>query len=360
MRQTLIALLVVLTAVPLGTGAVAASPATQADCGFPLTMTDATGTEVTIEEEPQRVVVLGASTAQTMWELGAQEKVVGMPVVYYTAYLNGSSEKTNVINEQGAANQEQIVALDADLVIAPNITPDSTVADLRANGVTVFKTNFSSSLDAIYAKTTQIGRLTGECAAAEETNAEMREQVELIERTVEGEDRPRVLYYFYNFTAGEGTFIHDVVETAGGDNVAANAGIQGYKVINDEVVAERNPEWLVKPSGATFPDREPYTSTVAVQQNQTLTVDANLISQPAPRVVQPMTKLVQAFHPEAYAEAKAELESTPTPTPEPTATPEPSTATPEPTPTEGSGPGFGVPAAVAAAGAAFVARRLRS
>ncbi|WP_435197261.1 PGF-CTERM-anchored ABC transporter substrate-binding protein [Natronomonas sp. EA1] len=357
MRQTLIALLVVLAAVPVGTGAVAAAPATQENCGFPYSATDATGTEVTLEEEPQDIVVLGHSTAQVMWELDAKEKVVGMPVDSYSAYLEGSSEKTNVFNSDFTVNQEQVVALEPDLVIAPNITPDSTVEDLRANGITVFKINFSDSLSAIYEKTTQVGRLTGECAAAEETNAEMREQVELIRTTVEGEDRPRVLYYFFNYTAGKGTFINDVIETAGGESVAANAGISGYKVINDEVVAERNPQWLVKPSGATFPAREPYTSTIAMQQNQTVTVDRNLISQPAPRVVQPMTKLVKAFHPEAYAEAKAELESTPTPTPTPEPTDEP---TPEPTPTAGDGAGFGVPAAVVAAGAALLARRARA
>ncbi len=343
------------TAVPsLATGTTDAVP----DCSFPVTRTDATGVSVTVETEPEQVVVLAPSAAQVLWEIGARETVVGMPVNQYTAYLNGSEERTNIVTPQGQPNLEQIVALSPDLVIAPNVVDSAAVAQLRDAGLTVYRAGFGESLDDIYTKTEVYGRLVGECEGAQRVVAETRANVSAIRAAVGTRDRPRVLYYFFNFTAGDETFVHGVVGTAGGDNVAANAGITGYRQLNPEVVAERDPEWIVVPSGARVPQREPYTNTTAVRTNQILVVNANYISQPGPRVVIPMRRMAERFHPGAFAATPAP-EMTPTPTPA-TATGEtpqsdrasttPASANTE-TPTA-RGPGFGI---VAAAGAVILA-----
>jgi iron complex transport system substrate-binding protein len=326
---------VVFALFPVG-GVAGASNVAQEDCTFPVTDTDATGTEVTVEEEPQRVVVLQASAAQVMWEIGAKGKVVGMPVKPETAYLEGSEERTDVLAADRSVERETVVGLEPDLVLAPNIVPNETVEQLRQDGLTVYKAGFGKSLGDIYAKTELFGRMVGHCQEAEQTVSTMQSRVETVRQAVEGEDRPRVLYEFYNFTAGNGTFIHDVIETGGGDNIAANAGITGYKKISEEVVAERDPQWVVVPNDAPLPQGEPYESTTAYQQNQTLRVNANYMSQPGPRVVRPMTKLAKAFHPEAYAAANA----TATPTPESMTTPTMTESTPV------SQPGFGLLAAL--------------
>lgn len=349
---------------PAGAAPAASTPAdtaagtTTQDCSFPVSEVDATETEVTVEAEPGRVVVLAPSTAQVLWDIGAKEKVVGMPVNQYTTYLEGADERENVVNQDGSVNQEKVVALEPDLVLAANIIENETVTQLRDAGLTVYKAGFGRSLQDIYAKTELFGRFVGACEEAEQTVSETKAEVQEIRAAVEGRERPRVLYYFFNFTVGNGTFVHEVIETAGGDNVAANAGIEGYRQVNPEIVAEQDPEWVVIPSDASFPEGEPYNSTTAYRQNQTLVVNTNLISQPGPRVVIPMRKMAEAFHPEAFR--------TPTPTatpttepPEPTPTPTP-TATP--TETDGGAPGFGVVPAVAAllAGALLARRRSSS
>jgi iron complex transport system substrate-binding protein len=360
MQQTrlvamLAALALVLAVVPTGVGATAAN-ATQEDCTFPVTVEDATGTEVTVEERPERVVVLGASAAQTLWDIGARDRVVGMPVKPYTAYLEGSEERTDVVNQDGSINQEAVVGLQPDLVLAPSIVPDATVEQLRAAGLTVYKAPFGRSIEDIYAKIDQFGRLVGNCEEATATREEMQARVETVREAVSGEESPRALYYFYNFTAGNGTFISELVTTAGAENVAASAGVEGYQQLNPEIVADRDPQWLIVQADSPMPAGEPYASTTAVRENNTVLVSADLISQPGPRVVVPLTKMAKAFHPEAYAAANA----TATPTPAATATPVETEATDAKTPgaTAGGGPGFGVAGAIAALlGAALVARR---
>ncbi|MFC6835985.1 PGF-CTERM-anchored ABC transporter substrate-binding protein [Halomarina ordinaria] len=301
-------LFVVLAVLLVGLAPASAAPASatqqdQTECSFPLSATDATGANVTVEEEPERIVALQASTAQILWDIGAKEKVVGMPVQPYTAYLNGSEERTDVTTEEGAVDVEQVVALEPDVVIAPGAIADEQIEQLRDADVTVYKFASDNSVESIYDQIRLVGQLSGECEGADETATEMQEEVERIEDAVADEDRPSVLYTFYGFTAGNGTFIDNVITAAGGQNVAAEAGVEGYQEISEEQVVDQDPEWVVVPSDAPLPNGTAYESTTAYQENQTLTVDANLMNQAGPRVVQPMGELAEAFHPEAMAQA---------------------------------------------------------
>jgi iron complex transport system substrate-binding protein len=346
--------------------AVAPTAAAQTDCSFPVSRVDATGTNVTVSEEPDRVVVLAPSAAQTMWELNVEPKVVGLPTGPTTAYLKGSQNRTDVTNQDGTVNREQVVGLQPDLVLAPNIVPNSTVEQLRGAGLTVYKVDFGKSLASITTKVSLFGRFTGACDRAATVNSEFNATLDEI-RADAPEQSPRVAYFFYNFTTGSGTFIHEAIETAGGDNIAANAGVNGYKPINDEIVAERNPQWVVRPSGSPLPSGAPWDSTAAYRLNQTLTVNNNLISQPGPRVVQPMQNMSEAF-----GNTETVATDTPTATPTPAESPSPTEAmtddggdgsdggeTPDPGTETGGQPGFGAVTALVAVvlGVLALARR---
>ncbi|MCQ4334211.1 ABC transporter substrate-binding protein [Natronomonas sp. F2-12] len=298
------------------------------DCSFPITETDATGTEVTLTEPATEVVVLDASSAQVFWELGAEDHISGMPVEDFTAYLDGSENRTDVTDGQ-QVNVERVVELDPDLVIAPNYVGEETVAQLRETGLTVYQLGLENSIQSIYDKTALYGHFVGGCAAATETVNTTQTEIEEIETSVADLDRPRVLYYFFNFAAGSETFIHELLETAGGTNVAAEAGTSGYVEISDEVFVEEDPEWIVAPSHAGLPDGEPFTSTTAFRSEQTLVVNENLVSQAGPRIVVPLRQMAEAFHPEAFD-----------------ANGEPTTPDSEPSPEPAEQPGFGIPIAV--------------
>ncbi|MDZ7730462.1 MAG: hypothetical protein U5K37_05390 [Natrialbaceae archaeon] len=80
-----------ITLAGLAVGGMATSGAAQMDCAqptsYPVQVTDATGTAVTVNDSPQTVVALQASDARTMYEIGAWDRVVGYPVGPATAGL---------------------------------------------------------------------------------------------------------------------------------------------------------------------------------------------------------------------------------------------------------------------------------
>lgn len=275
-------------------------------CNYPVTMTDATGTEVTVEEPASEVVTLAPASAQTMWELGATEKVTG--VTQFAAYLEGADEKANVSGEgRTRISVEKVVAQDPDVVLAGNVTGPETVESLRDAGLTVYQFRNAESIDDVYDKVARTGRLVGECDAAVETVREMKTEMAVVDAATEDVEEKDFLYALYGYTAGPNTFIHDALTAAGGTNLAAGEvefPPTGYAPINPETVANLSVEWVVYPGKqAAIPENAAWNETTAVQEGNLVAVNQNRISQPAPRVTYAVRDLTKTWYPDAYAEA---------------------------------------------------------
>lgn len=339
-------------------------------CEFPLEKEDGGGETVTVEEEPEEVVVLAPGTAQYVWEIGAQEKVTGMPVNPFTAYLDGSEDRTHVVDENGIPVEEEVVGLEPDLVIAGDIIPEESVESLRDAGLTVYHSGTLLTVEDMYGEIERIGQLVGECEGAAETRDETRATVEDITDAVADEE-PTTVYYDigFPFTVGEGTIENELLQLAGAENIALAAEEPGYFEISEEIIADNDPEWLVISEGAEVPDVTAIQESTAVEEDRIVEVNPDFVSQHGPLLVVPLEQMAEAFHPEAMAET-----GDPTPTPAPDDGDEADELTPtpdsddgddadEPTPTpapddgddvtvvdevDDDGAGFGVGVAVAA------------
>ncbi len=310
--RILLALVVLLAAGPaLGGVAVANAPGQapaqlgdEVSCEFPVELEDADGETVVVEEEPDRVVALQPNAAQHMWSIGAKEKVVGMPVNPSTAYLNGSENRTNILNDEGFSDPETVVDLEPDLVLAPDVVPDETVETLRDANVTVYRYPLINSFEQMYATVEDVGLLAGEFEGAAETTASVAGTIQAIEEAVADEESPRVYYEFFQFTASPGTIDHEVITRAGGENIVQEGDFgPAYGQLSDELLVERDPEWLVLQEGAPIPDSEALQQTTAVQEDQIIRIDSNFISQHGPRTLEPLRTIAEALHPEAIESA---------------------------------------------------------
>ncbi len=315
----LVAILVVAAAmVP---GAVAAQPAADAtqttdqpDCTYPVTLTDVTGTEVTIEEPPETVVAAQASDAQMLTELDVGESLIGMPVGPYTDHLEVPDDVTDISEDDGITPvAETIIDLDADVVIAANtvLFVDGFVEQLREADQTVYVYDSAASLEEIESNVQLAGTLANECESAEATVDEMNEQLDVIDDVVaESEERPLAYYVMGEdelTTAGTGTFQHEMLERAGVENIAERDGIQGWGEISEEVVIEEDPEWLIYGDALDEPPAMTATeATTAWDQEQFVVVDSNAMAQPGPHVVDAIEEIAATVHPEAYAEVTGE------------------------------------------------------
>lgn len=307
MRRELTVAVLVLVGLAVLAGVGAAQDAEV--CDFPYETEGAFGTTV-VEEEPERVVTLAPSVTQVVWELEAQDKVVGVSNTQFVQYLEGIDEFPDVGSAFDPSFPERVVAQNPDHVIGALLTPDQANA-LENAGLQFFSFPPRKGFDGIARKVEEVGRQLGKCDKADEVVGEFRRDVDRVETAVEGEPRPTVLYRIPQqgaFVPGKGTFINDIIATAGGENAYAEEGLEGFvRIPSDEteaeIVLEQDPDWIVLlDTDDPVPENDLYNGTTAVQEDQILTVDANLIQQAAPRVTTPLERMARAFHPDEFKE----------------------------------------------------------
>ncbi|WP_049952703.1 PGF-CTERM-anchored ABC transporter substrate-binding protein [Halostagnicola larsenii] len=340
--------------------------AAQAECEYPAEFTDATGETLSLEQAPDSVVALQPSDAQTMFEIGAEDRLTGMPENPATADLEMGDREA--MTDGYDVLVEQVVALDPDLVLAANTTEDGDVDQLQEAGLDVYVFGEGNSIDDVRENVLTTGELVGECDGANQTVEWMDERIELLENATadDTEDRPLAFYDMRGgSTTGTNSFQHEVLTTAGVENLAERVGLErSWGEIDSEQIVEEDPEWIIHPTGeeGEFPFSAGVENTTAYAESNVMAVDNNAMSQPAPRVVFAIEEIVQNIYPDSYAEIEADLANIddeqrvydPS---------EPGDSTEddggEPNDDGESIPGFGVPVAVAAllAVSAFALRR---
>ncbi|MXV64388.1 ABC transporter substrate-binding protein [Natronorubrum sp. JWXQ-INN-674] len=346
----------------VGLDASAAAQSDEMDCEYPLEVTDATGETITLDEPPESVVALQPSDAQTVFEIGAEDRLTGMPDNPATADLEMGDREA--ITDGYEIIHERVIDLEPDVVLAANATFDDDIDTLRQAGLDVYHFDEAESVDDVRDNVFQTGELTDECDGAEETVDWMDERLETVETALEDADRPLAYYAMGDdgTTAGTETFIHEVLTTAGVENIGERAGISGYEQLSEETLVEEDPDWIIHSDDAEpevlMPDIA--ESTSAYQDGNVIAVDANQLNQPAPQVVYAVVDIVEAVHPDAYEAAVEGLEDTES---DDSATDEngddaSDTDADEDDDAAETIPGFGIPVAVAALlGTAFLARR---
>ena len=315
MKRILLVLVVLLAAGPALAGAAVVESSDpgptqlgdEVSCEFPVEVEDADGETLVVEEEPERVVALQPNAAQHMWSIGAQEKVVGMPVNQFTAYLDGSEDRTDILTDEGFSDPETVVDLEPDLVLAPDVVPAETVETLRDADLTVYRYPLIDSFDQMYATVEEVGLLVGEFDGAAETTASVAGTIQAIEAAVDDERSPRVYYEFFEFTVSPGTIEHEVITRAGGENIVqADDFDPDYGQFSDELLLERDPEFLILQEGAPIPDSEALEQTTAIQEDQIIRIDSNFISQHGPRTLEPLQTIAEGLHTDAIDAANVD------------------------------------------------------
>ena len=237
---------------PVRDGALAAS--TVAGDAFPKTFIDPLGHSVVLRAPPRRIVSVALSGDEILLELVPPERLAGLtyliddPATTLSAAL-APAAAARVTEE----DPETLLALEPDLVVTAGYTRSEPIVLLEAAGVPVVGTGRHASFDDLLAAVTRLGDATGEVEKARALVSSLRERIAAVEARRAGAPRPRVLLWDHGFTAGEGTMAHDVMLRAGGENVAAAAGVRGYAPLTEEAAIALAPDLVIVPTDESAP-----------------------------------------------------------------------------------------------------------
>jgi len=268
---------------------------------FPVTVTDDDGFEVTIPEEPQRIVTFAPSMTEIVFALGLGDRLVGV-----SGSFDDFPAQAQEIEQVGGAgefgvdpNLENVLALEPDLflTIAGGDPWKEQLRDLDITVVTFNATDFDDLLDDIG----RVGVVTGAAEGAEVLVAEMVAQADEIAAAVPARTTCFFEVYFAHSltTVGPNTFIYDLLERAGCDPVTADAASDYPEWSVDELVADAPAVYLVTAESANSLEqiarRPGFAGIEAVANGNVVFLDSDLVTRPGPRVVQGLAMISAAL-----------------------------------------------------------------
>jgi iron complex transport system substrate-binding protein len=267
-------------------------------------VTDETGRRVQVRPAPQRIVSLAPGITETLYALGLEGKIVG--VTTFCDWPAAVAAKTKI---GGFTNPsiEKIVSLRPDLILA---TADGnrkeTVKQLEKLGLPVYVTN-PTNTSGVLKSIGHIGSITGREKEASLLVEKLHKKLDGVAARTRGKKKPRVFFQLGMepmITAGRGTLIHEVIERAGGVNVAGN-DIANYPRYSAEGIISASPDIIVfapmvndKTFEAVYKFWRAFGEVPAVKNHKIYPIDANLINRASPRIFDAVELLALMFHPE--------------------------------------------------------------
>jgi iron complex transport system substrate-binding protein len=270
---------------------------------YPYTAKDSNGSEVTIEKEPQKIISLAPNITELIYALGKGDKLIGR-----TDYCDYPEEVKNVesIGSLTDPNIEKIVELQPDLVVASTHFKEDVAKKLEDLGIKVVVLYNAENFDGAYDTITTFGQIINAQDKAEELVSGMKEKIENIKEKVKGTVIPKV-YYVVGFgkdgdyTATGETFIAQMIEMAGGENIAKDATGWTYSL---EKIIENDPEYIIisKNYGMKeqFIGTEGYKELSAVKNNKVIEIDNNILDRQGPRLAEGIETLAKILHPDLF------------------------------------------------------------
>lgn len=267
----------------------------------PITVVDDDGRTVALPRVPHRIISLVPSATETIVALGASDRLVGR-----TRYDRGSSIAALPVVGGGLdPNLETIVGLAPELVVTWSSDKRAeTRHRLDAAGIPTLNLSLQDTTDAFRA-VTLLGDALGIPAQAVRLLGQLRDSLAETRRLAAKEGRRRVFYVVYNdppMTMGPATFIAQILDLAGGQNVFADATIN-WPTVSLEQIVRRDPDLVVLPVGE-MPARtlerlrteSGWKDLRAVRRGCVVLVEADVVNRPGPNIARGAEQLRTAIH----------------------------------------------------------------
>ena len=252
-----------------------------------------------------RIISLTPASTEILFALGLDKEIIG--VSSFCSWPDAAKAKEKV-GSFSSPDIERIILLKPDLVILTGMEQESfksVLTSLKIDHVVVDPPD----LDGLITSIRTIGSMTGTDARAHDLAQGLKKSIEETKKAcaaLQGQARPKVYVEIWHdpvMSVGESSFISDMIETAGGINIAKGLK-RGYSRIDPEKIIYENPdiiiiaymkplEWIQK----TFSSRTGWRNISAVKNGKIYSdIDPDTILRPGPRVAQGLEKLYARFH----------------------------------------------------------------
>ena len=267
--------------------------------GFPNTWIDSRGRSVTLESAPNRIISLAPSITETLFALGVQERIAAV-----TRYCRWPKEAASLKQTGGISDPsiESLISIDPDLILCTLLTSNEIVRQMENLGLTVMVLRQLTIKDIL-----KESKILAEMTDAKKTGRDFLESNEkkyrLLHRrqldSAKEQSVKALLLYGPEgyYSCGKGSFAGEIIELAGGVNLAEQSGADWQQLSKESLVAW-NPDVLIlafDDSGKSatskaekriesFRNDPSLKRITAVREDRFLVMTNSILSVPGPRI----------------------------------------------------------------------------
>lgn len=267
--------------------------------GYSKIFVDGIGREVEISKKVKRVISTVPSNTEIIVDMGLVNILSGVDI--YSEKISKELEGKGVLNTD-RLNEERIIDLMPDLVITSQHSLSKGKESLKVFdeiGIPIYVVKTPKSLEEVKNSIDEIGSLLNE---NEKSDILKNRYVKELERLVIQNkiSKKRVYFEILNnpiYTTGSKTFLNDVIENAGGQNIFGDQ--EGWISPTLESVIEKNPEVILigedrKEIVEEIKNRAEWQEIDAIKNGRIYVIDEG-INRPSPRVLKSLRQIKEVL-----------------------------------------------------------------
>jgi len=261
-------------------------------------VTDQTGRRVNLPDHPRRLVSIAPSITETLFEMGLGDRVVGD-----TDYCDFPPQ-AKALPHVGALlkpNLEKIVELKPDLVLGTDEANRRETADqLERLGIPLYGVT-AHTVEGAIQSLEDLGHILDWDQPTQKLVSSLRARVAAVDKQVQGQPRLKVLFVVWYrplITAGNQTFISNVIRRAGG--VSISDDLKGeWPHMGLEDVLNRAADVILFPQTDAFApgldefQKLPGWRDLTAVKNHRLYFVSETIMRPSPRLIDALEELAR-------------------------------------------------------------------
>lgn len=255
----------------------------------------------------RRIVSLIPSNTEILAELGLEEEIIGISTVdTYPEALVGNPDIDKL--DAFEFDMEQLMALEPTHILshdASRAVHGSVLEDVAdATGAAFIFVKEAATADEIPDTIIDIGDFVGTPDKAREVAGTFEEDLKEMTDEAENTENSTVFLQVSSgpeiYTTGQNTFLHDVLDKAGADNIFEE--MDGFVSVSYEEILDRNPDYIVSVSGADADRLSEEVEAFRGIENLSIqnmerqcAIDPDIITRPGPRITEGLAELSECL-----------------------------------------------------------------
>lgn len=238
---------------------------------------------------PQRIVCLTEETTETLYEIGADDLIVG--ITQFVMRPKRAKKEKPVVSRYTDAKIDKIIELNPDLIIAWSDLQADICAELIKNGQNVLCYNHRS-VEGILKFIEQLGAVIGRQEDAAEYANTLRDKIDKAkEKGANRKHKPKVYFEeWYDPIITGITWVSEIIEICGGEDVYAETSrkfLAKDRILETpDKVLEKNPDIMIASwCGKKF--KKDQVLTRSGWDNMQCVIDDEIFEIPSEIILQP-------------------------------------------------------------------------